>query len=446
MRCGLCAWLLLFYAASLCAQAVPLPVDPGAAVSPDAAVVGFPLSEPVAEPPPIPFGATHEALAYPYLGWLRFEALLWWVKDGPIAEPLLTTGRSVLAGGAALGQPETSVVIGHSDHDFGMFFGSRLSWGFWFDPSQSCGLEVSGFLLERRAVLLSAEADAGGSPVLARPFIDAMTGEERAAFVTFPGRFAGGLGVSLTDHLWGVETNLLATVAGGGVPRHAHRFPWGEWRLGLMTGFRYLDLREDLNIQQTSQLLPGNPGGVANFGGQLIRAPSILYLNEVFAARNQFYGGQVGAQLEWVHGALFVDVLGKVAVGGCHEVLTINGATGLDRIPAIPGGLQTLEGAFLASPTNIGRQGAERLCVVPELELTVGWQWGTHVRLSVGYNLLYWSRVVRPGEQLDRTVNLSYIPINPGPGSEVGPERPAPRFVESDFWAQGLQFGFEVRY
>jgi hypothetical protein len=442
MRCGLCAWLLLLCAAGLRAQPAPTLVDPGPAVSPDAAVGGFPLSEPVAEPPPIPFGATHEALAYPYLGWLRLEALLWRVKDGPISEPLLTTGRPLIQQGLPT-LLEPRVVIGDADQDYGMFFGSRLSWGFWFDPSQTCGIEVSGFLLERRAVLLGAGSDASGSPVLARPFIDATTGDERAFFVAFPGLFAGGLAVSLTDHVWGVETNLVSTVAGGGVPRHARRFPWGEWRLGALAGFRYLDLREDLDIQQASRFLAGGGG---RFGGAPVGPPSILFYNEVFAARNQFYGGQVGAELEWVHGALFVDALAKVAIGGCHEVLTINGATTLDRIPAIPGGLRTLEGAFLASPTNIGRQGAERLCVVPELDLTVGCQWGAHVRLSVGYNLLYWSRVVRPGEQLDRTVNLSYIPINPDPVSQVGPARPAPRFVESDFWAQGLHLGFEVRY
>lgn len=443
MRCGLCAWLLLLCAASLRAQPAPAPAAPTPLLPPDAAVAAFPAGATLADLPSVPFGATHEALAYPYLGWMRLEALLWWVKDGPIAEPLLTTGRPVVAGGATLGQPGTTVVIGAAEHDYGMFFGSRLSWGFWFNPAQTCGLEVSGFLLERRAVLLNAESDAGGSPVLARPFIDATTGEERAAFVTFPNRFVGGLGVSLTDHLWGVETNLLATVAGGGVPRHARRFPWGEWRLGALAGFRYLDLREDLNIQQVSRVVGT---GVASFGGQNVRPPSILFLNEVFAARTQFYGGQVGGKLEWVHGALFVDVLGKVAVGGCHEVITINGASGLDRNPASPGGLRILEGALLATSTNIGRQGTERLCVVPALDVTAGWQWGAHVRLSVGYSLLYWSRVVRPGEQLDRTVNLTQVPIHPSFGPLVGPARPAPRFVESDFWAQGLHFGFEVRY
>ncbi|MBL8794548.1 MAG: BBP7 family outer membrane beta-barrel protein [Planctomycetia bacterium] len=439
MRPGLCAWLLLIGTAALRAQPAP-PTSPPPIAPP--AVLAAPELVPVVETPPLPFGATHEALAYPYLGWLKMEALLWWVKDGPLPEPLLTTGPVGEPDVAVLGTPGTRIVIGAEDQDYGTFFGGRWTWGTWFDPSRKCGLEVRGFTLERRAVLLNAESDATGSPILARPFIDATTGQERRAFVTFPNDFVGGLGVTLSDHLWGIETNLLVNVLAGGVPRQARQCPWGEWRLGLLAGVRYLDLCEDLTIQQVTRLIGAR---VANFGGTVVTRPSILFLSDGFAARNQFYGGQVGGQLEWAHGALAVELLGKLAIGGCHETLKITGATGLDRFPGFTS-LQTLEGALLASPTNIGRQGTERFCFVPELGATVGWQCSSHVRLSAGYSFMYWSRVVRPGDQMDRTVDLSRLPINPNPNAPLGPERPARRFVESDYWAQGLHFGFEVRY
>jgi hypothetical protein len=68
------------------------------------------------------------------------------------------------------------------------------------------------------------------------------------------------------------------------------------------------------------------------------------------------------------------------------------------------------------------------------------------VRVFTGYNCMYWSRVVRPGNQIDTTVNLTQVPIHPSFGPLVGPAQPTVPLTQTDFWAQGIQFGLELRY
>lgn len=52
----------------------------------------------------------------------------------------------------------------------------------------------------------------------------------------------------------------------------------------------------------------------------------------------------------------------------------------------------------------------------------------------------------RAGRQIDPVVHVSQFPIRSGNDPLVGPARPAFRFDGSDFWAQGLNFGLELKY
>jgi hypothetical protein len=64
----------------------------------------------------------------------------------------------------------------------------------------------------------------------------------------------------------------------------------------------------------------------------------------------------------------------------------------------------------------------------------------------VGYSFLYLSSVVRPGDQIDRVLNVTRIP-NFVPGAvPSGPLRPMPLIHDTDFWAQGINFGVEFRF
>ena len=71
------------------------------------------------------------------------------------------------------------------------------------------------------------------------------------------------------------------------------------------------------------------------------------------------------------------------------------------------------------------------------------------VRLSVGYNFLYWSSVARPGDQIDRNLDVTqipnFLPLPPGT-APVSPPRPMPLLRDNGYFAQGITLGVEFRY
>ncbi|MEI8380327.1 MAG: BBP7 family outer membrane beta-barrel protein [Planctomycetota bacterium] len=123
-------------------------------------------------------------------------------------------------------------------------------------------------------------------------------------------------------------------------------------------------------------------------------------------------------------------------------VVRINGST---VFTSSTGTSVTQNGGLLALPTNIGSYSRDQFSVVPEVGLNVGRQLTDNVRVYVGYTLIYWSSVVRPGDQIDPVINPTQLPTPTGPGTLVGPARPAFAFHDTDFWAQGINFGLEFR-
>ena len=119
--------------------------------------------------------------------------------------------------------------------------------------------------------------------------------------------------------------------------------------------------------------------------------------------------------------------------------------TGATRITNSAGNEQWYAGGLLAQPTNSGQHAQDSFAVVPELDLNLGFQFTTHTRLVVGYSGLYWSKVARAGEQIDRSVDPTYLPGNNG-GTPPAGTHPQFTFQETGFWAQGINVGVDCRW
>jgi hypothetical protein len=65
------------------------------------------------------------------------------------------------------------------------------------------------------------------------------------------------------------------------------------------------------------------------------------------------------------------------------------------------------------------------------------------LRATCGYTFLYWSRVVRPGDQIDLEVNQELIP--PGSGDGL-PAHPQFAFRDTDLWVHGFNVGLEYQW
>jgi hypothetical protein len=126
----------------------------------------------------------------------------------------------------------------------------------------------------------------------------------------------------------------------------------------------------------------------------------------------------------------------RVSLGDTQEIVRVDGATTLVRAA---GGSATLPGGILALPSNSGSTVRNRFAVVPEVGAQVGFQLTSCMRLSAGYDFLYWSSVVRPGNQVPLVVSAAQIPSSSTFG--VNPQAvPGPISHHTDFWTQGVSF------
>lgn len=382
--------------------------------------------------------------------FVRGEFLAWWTRSagGP---PLLTTTTaafptpgpggtvpiSSLGNIGALGAPGTQVLLSSKDLDTQFRPGLRLAFGYWFDECGARGIDGSIFFTGRQSQRYDANSNQFAT--LFRPFFAA---DPRPDLGDQPGQFreivgATSLGINgqfaaeNRSVFWGADLNY-------------RRCLWRDCTLAAdaFVGFRYLNLDEELNIYEN--ILATQTLNFTNAAGAVVStlpAGSRFIVTDRFDTRNDFYGGQVGVDAVWQRDRWSLNVRPSVALGVTHQQVIIQGAS----TAIIPGvGVQNSVGGLYALNSNIGSQTSNPFTVVPELQLKVGYQLTERLRLTVGYDFLYWSSVVRPADQIDFVLDTNRLP--PPQPPVVNPPRPAPVFEQTDFWAMGFNTGLEYRW
>lgn len=351
------------------------------------------------------------------------EYLLWWTKGSPLP-PLLTTSSgpppSPAFPSGALGLPGTQVLLGNQDVANTARSGARVMAGFWLDDERLLGFELGGFFLQplRNRFFYSSD----GSVQLTRPDFNLQTGQPGVELV-------GGTAVDL----FGITHVLTGTFTA------VHKsFVWGaeanarscllcnsDFFLDGLVGVRTLGLYESLDMVETPTEI--SPGSISNT------------IQDNFKTRNQFYGGQIGTIFEIRRGPWSVNATTKLGLGITQQRVTISGSQ-LIMVPGMPS--QTVPFGFLANQGIVGVHSRNVFSVVPEVGVNLGYQLTQRLRLFVGYNVLYWTKVVRPGQQINLAVNPTLFQGLP----LVGAVPPAFVFHDSNFWAQGVTVGLEYRF
>jgi hypothetical protein len=350
-----------------------------------------------------------------YRVWGGAEYLMWWFRSGQ-TPPLVTTGNPADNVPGALGQPGTRVLFG-GDLNYGTQSGMRFTFGGWLDKDSIWGLEATGFVFQRRTIGFSDASDAAGNPPIYAPFHDTNFHSEGSLTIADPlFGFNGHIAVSSATQLWGMEANGIYRLPAFASNVHAE----------LLFGVRYLDLRENLDAA----------GFLNDFVDNIQRTYA-----EGFNTRNQFYGGQLGGRMGFDYGRFGVEVAGLCAFGTTHEVESASGSIivggpGATNPGTFPGG------GTLVFPTNQGQQSHNCFSVVPQAQLKLAYQLTNSVRATVGYDVLYWTNVIRPGDQIDRNLNTSQT----SGGTLVGQPSPAQQFRRTDFLGQGVSFGVEFKF
>jgi len=359
---------------------------------------------PIKAPPPIPDSGN--------LFWAEVDYLAWTVK-GDRPPPLVTTSPAgtPLPQAGVLGLPTTTVLFGDSSVNGGWRSGGRLQAGYWFDPQHNRGIEASFFELQGAST--SFAANSSTTPILGRPFVNALVNQPSSSLVAFPGFITGSLAVNESSRLLGFDAHYRQNIG-----------TWGGQRISALIGYRYLRSSYNLSIPEAVSAV--------GFG-----SPSSI---DAFGATSNFHGIDLGLTGEWRRGPWTMEWRGTLALGANFNSAAINGMTTANFFG---GGPTTLPGGLLALTSNIGNFSQTRFAAVPELSLKTGYEVAPQWRIIAGYDLLYWTDVQRAGGLIDTTVNLNFIPPGSGPG---GPQRPMPVFNTSPLLAQGFNVGVRYNY
>lgn len=364
----------------------------------------------------------------------RGEYLLWWTKAANLP-PLVTTSPAGTAQDEAgiLGREGTEILVG-GGMEMGPRSGGRFTLSFSSDPCQLSALEASYLFISDKALTFSQSSEAG-DPILARPFFNVdpnsnLAFQQDALLVAYPGwALDSQLRTELSNEFQSFELLGRDIV-----------FQECGRRLDILYGYRYSRFAERLSIAQSFTSGPDN---------QLVPEGTLVSGSDVFAAANEFHGAELGLSGQAQYYRWYLEGVAKVALGGTRSRTTTYGRTTI-RVPGDPS--DTTLGGLLAQPTNMGTFSQENFTAIPEVGLTAGLQLTPRMKATVGYTLIYWSRVARPGDQID----AGYVPgspvlinVNPsqfGGGTLNGMPAPQHRFITTDFWTQGLSFGLDCRF
>ncbi len=361
------------------------------------------------------------SFVFPQDGWFSAEYLLW-NQDGMRLPPLVSTG--VLPSRVTPGNPGR-VLFGGDEVLDNSLDGVRIDFGVWLDKCHTVGIGAEYFNVGPSNERFFADQDDFAE--LDRPFFNVAANREDTELVAFPNRLSGSVAVDVRSELtgWGVHLRKLSCVTEG-----CRRFlldacpqPYSA-RTEYLLGFRSVQLQEGVRIEEN--LIGINP--VARFN-----------LVDEFAADNHFNGLDVGILHRITRGDRYFSAGLRLAVGNTNQDIFINGSTAIDGTARQVGGL-------LAQPSNIGSYEFDEFSILPQLDLKYGYYLTERLAATIGYTFLYWSNVARPGDQIDRLVDPGQLPTNPATVPAVAGDFPQFRLDQTDYWAQGVNFGLAYRW
>jgi hypothetical protein len=342
--------------------------------------------------------------------WTEVDFLLWWRK-GRFFPPLVTTQPN----DAIL--PTATILFGGQRVDESPRPGGRVELGVWLGPCARFGLGGSFLALADAPVNFSI-TDADFS-LFGRPFTNAATGTQTAQLIASDvanPQTTGQLDLRSTSEV--LVSDAFAR--------------WAIWRgcghrLDFLAGYQFARIDEDLRIdtftQTTGTIFP------------------TLAVTDVFSMRNEFHGGHFGLLGQYQFGRVGLELRAKFAFGNMRETATISG----HRISqtAAAARFEANRGLLAMDVTNGGVHVQDDFSYMQDVGVKLSYCPVERLRVSLGYSLLYWSSVLRPGNQIDLLVDPNLLTNNPPVGNEV---HPAFQFNPKGMYVHGLNVGIEYNF
>ena len=399
--------------------------------------------------------------------YARGEYLLW-DFDGMNTPPLVVSSQNANFNPATIIYGNDKILDSSRD-------GWRVRVGYWLDDYGGWAIEGDyfGFATEDEIFIAG---DANNSitppPFIGRPYFNIFPGNDLDGNPATPNIPSDSVEEVDTNNLTGtvrVDTESdfqaagihlrrnLCCIAGGGTdcgsgvdcgsavggcdgcagslsgPGCAAFFKGGTRHVDMIYGVRWAQLDERLGITEDLEVIgPPGSGGIG----------TTFLVHDNFATANEFVGGEIGFLLDWQRRRWSLELLSKLALGNNRQRVFISGDTFGD--PNNGTSTDFKQGGLLAQPSNIGAYERNELSVIPEIGVTAGYLLTQRLKVTAGYTFLYWSSVVRPGDQIDLDVNEEFLDFDPSP--LTGPARPEFVLQDTDIWAHGLNVGLDYSW
>lgn len=356
--------------------------------------------------------STPTVFAYESHTWASAEYLYAWVQNSPISVPLVTQNKNPVAFGF-INEPGTRIIFGAGSNrnafNLNAINGGRVTIGSWIDKANRYGIEGTIYSIPNAKNTFSASSVNSDIPIINIPFFSTEKGEN-----VLVNRLPNKATISDRFQTYGYEVNGLY-----------HLTMQKLSPLVLIAGFRYLNINEDFKLNDALFNAPSFPNSIAN-------------IRDNFYTKNQIYGFQIGANVHYIFSNIIFEATAKIAIGNNNQKLKIQGQTNVDnQIVLQPIGL-------FAETTNSGKFKNNQIAFVPEFKAKLAYQVNKLIRPFIAYEVIYVSKVIRPGRQIDREINQSQNTLLGGDGVLSGKPSPSVSFKNNSMYMQMLSAGVDL--
>ena len=337
--------------------------------------------------------------------WGSAEFLMWWGK-GRNVPPLITDGP--LGGG-------TLNFFGGDKVGQEMQTGGSLTLGRWLENGTGVGITFR--ILDENPATFSTTSAV--NPVIAQPFRNVLAGfAEEAILVASPGIADGS--IDAVEQLDYVSTESFIKV---------RAYECRGYALDFITGYNFHRIDNSIRVHARSTIINRPP----------IAAGSMVDTVDIFDTQNQFHGGVMGLTSTVHRGRFTMRSTLKISAGNMRQRLFVDGRT---AVTPLAGAVAFDPGGVFALPSNMGTFSRNRWAISPEFQFNLAYAIRDNMEVGIGYNFIWWNRVLLAGDQIDRNLNLSQTGGNP----LVGPAFPTTNLRETEFWLQGINLSFFWNY
>jgi len=364
--------------------------------------------------------------------WFRGEYLHWWTS-GAHLPPMVST----LTGA---GVPET--VFGDQTVYNGNHDGYRVAFGMWLDCQHRWGIETDYFDVSGKPCNYDNGFSDGWVNANAFPIVRVVYDPSPALspynlqgdYIGEPGQTVGRIHVETSNYFQSAGITLRRQLRASEWSTSNSEVNWTDpsartFRLDAIGGYRFARLIDTVNEQDDSFVYnSGQPNYLYDYN----------YTNN-YRTVNNFNGGELGLNAVYTFGRWSLDVVGKAAIGGNNEYVSLYNQQTTELSNYAGHGVPPAQ----SNPNPLQEFSRNRFSAIPELTVTAGYQVTDHLKCTVGYDLLYWSAVVRAADQIavEPTTGYPY-------GTLLGNYNTLPAFSwnESHYFAEGLRLGAELRF